>query len=329
MKKTEKDESPKKIDDNRPDLAQIWSVLCKNLKPENKVGTQDRQNEIGEKIWLKRLVRSSLSAPVCWPEISKDNFGFVLIKHDEETFEDFVKAKFRDLDNRVVNLSVDVERVRRIQASVSDFERRLEKLECENLSLNWQLQNTKEYIDLKLHRVFPIRIYLSQYYPELEILGNMQLLAETLDCKIIWEAEPQIHSFWDMLFGKTNKPEIGTAILDRLEKMEEAMTLKYLDKPQAEITKETVEAFKLINDSLKDTPEGVIQIGSILYIKVLGEDGKSRVFSKTLSREQLILIEENPEILRIPASILENLSVTNNKTKTAKTLLLKNKSDRI
>lgn len=94
----------------------------------------------------------------------------------------------------------------------------------------------------------------------------------------------------------------STEMAERMEKVERGIELHLLHKKQAEIDSLQGEAVAKLLTALESTPTALIQIGSVLLIKI---DGVPAV--RNLTQQELIYLEQNPALLRNPAGIFEAL----------------------
>ncbi len=91
-------------------------------------------------------------------------------------------------------------------------------------------------------------------------------------------------------------------VAERLHKIERGFELHLLHKQQAEIDSLQSEAVAKLLMALKDEPAALIQIGSVLLVKV---DGVPVV--RNLTQQELRFLERNPRLLERPAEILRSL----------------------
>ena len=89
---------------------------------------------------------------------------------------------------------------------------------------------------------------------------------------------------------------------ERLQKVERGIELHLVHKQQAEIDSMQGDAVAKLLTALEHTPDALVQIGSVLLIKV---DGVPAV--RNLTQVELRYLERNPRPLRSPATILEAL----------------------
>ena len=105
------------------------------------------------------------------------------------------------------------------------------------------------------------------------------------------------------LFARTKDAITQPAVAQRLEKLERALELKTLDTQQAGVDREEAESAARLIEALKDTPEAVLRIGSLLMIKVTGPTG-ARIISRTLTTKEMIEIGRQPNLLESPGDLL-------------------------
>jgi hypothetical protein len=101
-------------------------------------------------------------------------------------------------------------------------------------------------------------------------------------------------------FAKLRHPEVTR----RLEKGERAIELKVLDAQQADVDQKQAEATARLIEALRDTPEAVIQAGSVLLVKTSTPVGQS-IVCRTLTAEEMIRIKREPGLFEKPVQLLE------------------------
>ncbi len=89
---------------------------------------------------------------------------------------------------------------------------------------------------------------------------------------------------------------------DVLEKLRRALELQTLDRPQAEVNSTQATAVAGLVSSLQGTPQALIQIGSLLIVKV-----NDVPIVVTLSQRQLLHMESHPSLFRDPCAALDKL----------------------
>ena len=96
-------------------------------------------------------------------------------------------------------------------------------------------------------------------------------------------------------------------VIQRLEKIEHALDLRYIHKPQAEITQASGTAAAQLIASLEKTPQAVIQIGTVLLIKLRDSKGQSTVIVRTLNMRQMMMLERNVDLMTRPLELIAAL----------------------
>lgn len=96
------------------------------------------------------------------------------------------------------------------------------------------------------------------------------------------------------------KPEVA----QRLARLERALELKALDSQQAGVDRDEAESAARLIEALRDTPEAVMRMGSLLVIKVTGPGG-ARVVARTLTTDEMIAVNQKPSLLESPQDLLD------------------------
>jgi hypothetical protein len=93
----------------------------------------------------------------------------------------------------------------------------------------------------------------------------------------------------------------------RLKRLEHAVELQGLSKPQAEVDeKQAVAAARLI-EALRGTPNAACQVGSVLVVKSTDAVHGERVVVRTLTVRQMMAIERDDQLLTDPQGLLKRL----------------------
>jgi uncharacterized protein YjbI with pentapeptide repeats len=153
--------------------------------------------------------------------------------------------------------------------------------------------------------LLPIRVHLSAGNTSLEaqIESAVKSLAEAFGFDIK-DFPPQEGPWFKRFYLKINQATKREDIGERLEKMKQAIELARLHQTQANIDKTQAEAVANLLKGLEAVPEGTCQIGPILVVK---HDRKVAP-ERSLTQKEMILLEQNPDLLRNPAGILQALS---------------------
>lgn len=173
-----------------------------------------------------------------------------------------------------------------------------------------------ETSQIPLTRYLPVRIYAAgaDYFDLLQAKKSLPLLLEVIGCTLAHELPDQSGSIFSKAWAKTNQAATEPEIAKRLEKMERALQLQGLDKPQAEVDALYFNAAAAFLKSVEDIPTVVTQVGPLLVLKLPNSEG-GMVQVKKLSTDQLIALEKNQSWLSSPADIFAKLDGACNATK--------------
>lgn len=163
--------------------------------------------------------------------------------------------------------------------------------------------------DVLLRRFIPVRVYFSE--SDEADLGTEALKAilDSLDLSICDIFPAETGSILQRLFAKTNEVATQPEIAERLQKLERAIEIQGLHKPQSQVDRNEAEAISAIISALDKVSSAAIQVGSIVIIKLPDPDGNSCIQARTLSPQELVLLENNPHLLKEPRKILDHLQI--------------------
>jgi hypothetical protein len=164
--------------------------------------------------------------------------------------------------------------------------------------------------NIALDRFIPVRVYLSD--DEVEDIENVTNavtgLLDAFGFQFSDDFPAEKGSWWKKWFARSKEVITQPEVTDRLAKIERAIDIKGLHKPQADVDKTQAEAIATLIASVKDIQSVAIQAGSILLVKVTNGKGDPCLQVRTLSTKELIYLENNQHILCKPAKIMESLS---------------------
>jgi hypothetical protein len=172
-------------------------------------------------------------------------------------------------------------------------------------------------IELKLiplHRFIPLRVFLSK--ADSEQVANISKAIERVLTVFGFEFSdefPEITGSWfKKWFAKTKEVITEPELSERLEKIERAIEIKGLHKPQSEIDKNQAEAIATLIKALEVVPNATINCGSILLVKTNDEKNDFCIQARTLTQKEMVCLEKNQNILKSPHDVLEKLSKISN-----------------
>jgi len=153
-----------------------------------------------------------------------------------------------------------------------------------------------------MRRPVAVTVYVSEEerYPEIR-----QALGAMLDengFEIVDSLPPVRGSIFQTLIARTKDVLTSSGLVTRARKVERGVELHLLHKQQAEIDAMQGDAVAKLLTALASTQNALIQIGSVLVVKVVGVP-----VVRNLTQQELIHLERNPTLLRQPEEILEAL----------------------
>lgn len=151
-------------------------------------------------------------------------------------------------------------------------------------------------------RSIPVTIYLSDRAPHNEVQQAVTKLLSAFEFEVVDVLEPIEGSWYQALVARLRQALTSDELADRLQKVERGVELHLLHKKQAEIDSLQAEAVARLLTALEGTPSALIQIGSVLLVKVEGVPAV-----RNLTQQELRYLERNPSLLRNPAEVFDAL----------------------
>jgi hypothetical protein len=151
----------------------------------------------------------------------------------------------------------------------------------------------------------PIRVYLSDDDPKKadQFIKAIALFKEALDLIVVDDPPAESGSWWKRWLAITRDVSSQPEVAERLRKAERALEMQALHKIQAEVDKKQAEAAQALIQSLENIENAAIQVGSLLIIKTCSDKG-ARLTVRTLTQNQLALLEKDPSLLQDPETVL-------------------------
>lgn len=161
-----------------------------------------------------------------------------------------------------------------------------------------------------LPRFVPIRVYLSEADSKRthSVSNAVRHLLDVYGFSISDDFPEESGSWWKKWFAKTRDAATQPEVIERLKKIERAVELQGLHKPQSEINKNEADAVAALLKAVENVPTAAIQAGAILLIKT-----NSCVQVRTLTLRELTHLEMNQKLLASPHDILEKLTELNHR----------------
>jgi len=158
-------------------------------------------------------------------------------------------------------------------------------------------------------RFVPIRAYIDQT-PDGAIANLSAAINEVLSAYGFALADefPEIKGSWfKKWFAKSKEVLSRPEVIERLEKIERAVELRAVDKPQADVDDKQASAIAKLIKCLDKVPNAAVQAGSVLVVKLTTANGPI-IQARTLSQEEMIELENNQLLLQNPADVLVKLN---------------------
>lgn len=125
------------------------------------------------------------------------------------------------------------------------------------------------------------------------------------------EDQPIISSWFKRFRLRAIKAWDSKSTQDKLKQIEYALNLHSVKLTQSETDANYINALANFIEASKNETEIVLNIGALIYIKSKNGLNEPTVYIKTLTTDQLVLIEKNPELVKNPSALINLLSESN------------------
>ena len=163
---------------------------------------------------------------------------------------------------------------------------------------------------VKLTRFLPVRVYIDDT-PEGAVEDLTSAVTDLLHAFgfEISDEFPAIKGSWfQKIFAKSKDVLTQPEVVKRLEKIERAVEIAKISKPQAEADEKQAGAIAKLIKALEKTRNGAVQAGSVLVVKTTPSKGGPVIMARTLTQTEMIALENNQVLLQNPADLLSKLS---------------------
>ncbi|WP_370309595.1 hypothetical protein [Sinimarinibacterium flocculans] len=260
-------------------------------------------------------------------------FGFLIASGDEAD-EEHLWHDLRHLLRRQrdegpffdsPHLEYFVERLieTRRRSTPESMGRRIQELETEVQRLSSQLQSLQidshtifsvqslglDTAKVKTTRFLPVRAYIEKTPPGAieAVAAAVEQLLSAYGFTVADEFPPIKGSWFKKWFAKSKDALSHPEVTERLEKIERAVELRTLEKPQSDVDEKKAAAIARVIEALNGTPTAAIQAGSVLVVKVTTAAGPM-IQARTLTQDEITQLENNQLLLQNPAEVLGRLS---------------------
>ncbi|MFD9959545.1 TetR/AcrR family transcriptional regulator [Amycolatopsis sp. NPDC058986] len=151
-------------------------------------------------------------------------------------------------------------------------------------------------------RPVPVSVYLESGADADEV---RQAVLEVLDAsgiEIVEERPPVIGSWFKLMLGRTKKAVTSAEMADIMTRIERAIEMPTLHKPQAEIDAARADAVAKLITALGSEQNACIQAGSVFLLKVDGA-----IAARNLTQREMAFLERNSRLLGSPREVLAAL----------------------
>lgn len=155
---------------------------------------------------------------------------------------------------------------------------------------------------MTLHRSLPVRIYLGRNEAAERVEAALREVMQAFDMHVAKALPPIQGSWYRGIVARTGRGHTSAEMTELLAKVERALEMPVLHRPQADIDAAQGDAVAKLITSLDATPTAIIQMGSVLLVKV---DGVLMV--RNLTQTELSHLEGNPGIFTDPEAVLYEL----------------------
>ena len=152
------------------------------------------------------------------------------------------------------------------------------------------------------HGLCTISVYLGNEEGAADVEVALAALLASIGCELSADGPAVIGSWFRRFVGRTEKIAESDDLAYALTRIERALELRTLDKPQSDVDWAQANSVATLIGALQAQPNALIQIGSLFLIKV---DGTIAV--RNLSQRELAFLERNSGMLTSPQKFLSAL----------------------
>lgn len=204
---------------------------------------------------------------------------------------------------------VDHRDLDRVEQAKNQITSAVEAVEMDPSSFQGLVQFAEQVRVDKTEREIPINAYIADEDPKKakQMVKALDLFKQALDLVRSEEGPAESGSWFKHWIYRTREAMSEPEVAERLRKAERALEMQVLHKIQAEVDQKQAEAAAALIEALKDSQAAAIQVGSLLLVKTTSPAGPL-VAARTLTQNEMLLLEKNPSLLRNPEDILFLLS---------------------
>lgn len=140
------------------------------------------------------------------------------------------------------------------------------------------------------------------------VFAALDSLSSYIGYSEVDQEDIEIGSFFRRASAKLADGITSEAVQQRLQMVEHAVQLQFMEKRQVEVDQGAAKALKDVIESLKDVPEAFIRIPGMIIIKYLGPQG-AVIVTRTLSLIEIRALDMYPAIQTDPRQAVSALAI--------------------
>ena len=283
---------------------------------------------------LEALVALLVIEPEGLPSPFMEEFFYRMFRRDELPDDEFWNelrhfmlrgpylGRWRSLEERLNALEASWQRTSELAESLPSWQERtqtrLSSLEAEHRVLQedshrWLILQSLgiELRDAPVPRFVQVRVHLAEIDPQVTdaVSNAVQLLLNALKFGVADDFPAREGSWFKEWFAKSEEPLSLSELQDKLAKIERALEHKEAKKSRPQIDKAEAKAVATLLASIPKNSDVAMQIGSLLILHIANDDGGVGCTQvRSLSEQELILIEKNPKLLASPRDVMHQLA---------------------
>jgi len=159
-------------------------------------------------------------------------------------------------------------------------------------------------------RFLPVRLYVTREAQDMAapLIEAIERMLEAFGFEVADDFPAERGSVFKRWFSRSKDALTSEEAKDIARKVKKGAEVVGLDKPMAEVNKTQSEALRNMLESAKNYDDVALQFGTVLFVVQTNSNSNKRTaMAMTLSPAQVIALENNPNLLHNPATILERL----------------------
>lgn len=160
---------------------------------------------------------------------------------------------------------------------------------------------------LRMRQYVPVRVFLGDAQGKALTSEALHGLLSTIRLETSVSYPDEEGSWFKKWIARTKDPQTRADLEKDIRKLQRAVENALVERNQGRINRDHALAASALLKALQGQEPAICQIGSLLILKCRGPEGKPVTIVKTLTVDEMLLLEGHPEILKEPARVLERL----------------------